>query len=292
MHVVLLALVGLAITGEPSSAPQQPTSAASSCRPSGSSVPLAELSEASGIAVSRRVPGRLWAINDSEPTLYALDSRGSVTGRMKLSGVAVDDWEAIAVGPCPAGSCLYIGDIGDNRAKRNHITVYRVSEPGTTLESTAAAEALNATYPDGPQDAEALLVGGDGTLFVVTKGETGPIALYRFPAGARPGASVRLERVAALTGSKVAPKARITDGAVSPDGRWVALRTGSALAFYRAQDLLAGKWQEADRVNLAALHEPQGEGVALAGDNTVFVVSEGGGRGRGGTFARFSCTPR
>ncbi len=94
----------------------------------GAAIP--ELKEASGLAVSRSVAGGLWAHNDSgKPILFALDARGSVTGRLPLTGVKLEDWEAIAIGPCPSGSCLYAGDIGDNNAQRARITIYRVEEP-------------------------------------------------------------------------------------------------------------------------------------------------------------------
>src|SRR5688572_28073048 len=44
------------------------------CRPDGSVLPLRELPEASGVAVSRRSPGMLWAHNDSgEAVVFALD---------------------------------------------------------------------------------------------------------------------------------------------------------------------------------------------------------------------------
>jgi hypothetical protein len=85
------------------------------CRPTGPLVRLPGLRGASGLTVSGRVPGRLWTHNDSgEPVLFALDPRGSVTGRVRLTGAAVEDWEAIAAGPCGADSCLYMADIGDN----------------------------------------------------------------------------------------------------------------------------------------------------------------------------------
>ena len=65
--------------------------------------------EASGLAVSRRVPGRLWTLNDSgQPVLFALDTRGSVTGQVRLTGADVVDWEAVAVGPCGTASCIYV----------------------------------------------------------------------------------------------------------------------------------------------------------------------------------------
>ena len=86
-------------------------------------------------------------------------------------------------------------------------------------------------------------------------------------------------------------ESRITDGAVSPDGQWVVLRTKTSLSFYRASDLLAGQWRVANRIDLTSLKEPQGEGVALGADNTVFVAGEGGGKGQQGTFAGFTCAP-
>ena len=97
--------------------------AAPQCQPSGQLVRIPDLPEASGVAVSRRSPGRLWAHNDSgEAVLVALDTRGTVTGRVRVSGSKVDDWEAVAVGPCPGGSCIYIADIGDNdgQAQAHH----------------------------------------------------------------------------------------------------------------------------------------------------------------------------
>ena len=96
-----------------------------SCRVAAAPVALGELPEASGVAVSRRSPGVLWAINDSgQPVLFALDSSGTVKGKVRVAGASVDDWEDIAVGPCPGGSCLYVADIGDNHARRSHVTIY------------------------------------------------------------------------------------------------------------------------------------------------------------------------
>jgi hypothetical protein len=118
------------------------------CQSSGPLVRIPDLPEASGVAVSRRSPGRLGAHNDSgDAVLLALDTRGSVTGRVRVSGVKVEDWEAVAVGPCPAGSCIYIADIGDNEAERKRITIYRVSEPSTE-DSVAVKDTFHATYRD------------------------------------------------------------------------------------------------------------------------------------------------
>jgi len=263
------------------------------CRPDGQVTSVPELPEASGIAVSRRVPGRLWSHNDSgQPTLVALDTRGSVTGHIRLSGIKVDDWEALAVGPCPAGSCLYVADIGDNGAKRKRITIYRVQEPSEAEGSVAVKDVFHATYPDGAHDAETLLVTPDGGLFIVTKGDTGAVGLYRFPRDLRPGATHQLERVGEPRGSG-RPRAneRITDGAVSADGRWIVLRTARSLTYYQTAELIGGNWRGARTFDVKAVGEAQGEGVALGADNTVYLMSEGGGKSRPGTFARLICSP-
>ena len=261
------------------------------CRPTGAPITIPDLSEASGIASSRRNSGTTWALNDSgQPVIYALDERGAVTGRVRLTGATVDDWEAIAVGPCASGNCLFVGDIGDNNASRKQITIYRLSEPAASGESTAQAEALHATYPDGAQDAEALLTSPDGRLFVVTKGETGAVALYRFPGNVRPGATVQLERLGKPREVRTAKRDdRITDGAMSPQGDWVVLRTPRALIFYKTSALMAGNWQPSHEVSLSDLREPQGEGVTFGANGTIVVAGEGGGKSSAGTMARLSC---
>ena len=249
--------------------------------------------EASGLAVSRRVPGRLWTHNDSgPPILFALDTRGFVTGRLRVSGAAVEDWEAAAVGPCPAGSCIHVADIGDNAARRNRITIYRLPEPSGAETSAAVSDVFHATYPDGAHDAEALLVTSTGELWIVTKGDTGAVALYRFPRELRSGETHQLERVGApRQPDPPGQNARITDGAVSADDRWVVLRTGQALTFHQTSELITGNWRAARSVDLTAVGEAQGEGVAIGADGTVYLVGEGGGKARPGTFARVTCAP-
>jgi hypothetical protein len=264
--------------------------AAPRCAPAGEVRRVPELVEGSGVAASRRVPGRLWAHNDSgAPVLFALSQEGAVTGRVRLEGAAVDDWEAIAVGPCGTASCVFVGDIGDNEASRAHITVYRFEEPAADSGATAAV-AFHARYPDGAQDAEALVVDRGGRLFIITKGDTGPVALYRFPASLTAGTTVELERVGVPRSSaRPGRDDRITDAALSEDGQWVALRSTTSLTLHRASDFMSGSWREAARVSLAPLGEPQGEGVTFAGDGSLYLVGEGGGRKRPGTFAKLAC---
>jgi hypothetical protein len=263
---------------------------ASECRIDGTPVTLPDLPEASGITPSQR-GDRLWALKDSgKPMLFALDAHGAIQSKVQLAGATVDDWEAVASGRCPSGSCLYVGDIGDNDGARAQVTVYRVPEPSPAA-STARADVFTARYPDGPHDAETLLVAPDGRVYIVTKGSTGAITIYRFPRELRPGAAMELERVGKpRDAGKVAKDEWITDGAVSRDGARVVLRTHRALYIYPTPPFLQGSWPEPRRISLAEFDEPQGEGVALGADDSVYLIGEGGGKGRPGVFARLACS--
>jgi hypothetical protein len=254
---------------------------------------LGKLPEASGLALSRRSPNLLWSMNDSDdPIVIALSTTGEVKGQVRVSGAAVRDWEALSVGPCPGGSCLYIGDIGDDGAKRMQVTTYRVPEPKADDTVTAQADALVFAYPDKARDAESLFVTADQSLFIITKGH--PTVLYRAPRDARPGAVATLSRVAELPVDNFLTdqdrkRSRITDAETTPDGEWVALRTNSELLLLRTRDLVDGKMNDVWHVNLRSLDETQGEGLAISNAGDVYLAGEGGGHGLPGTFTHMKC---
>lgn len=265
-----------------------------SCRADGELIPLKGLLEASGVAVSRKSPGVLWSHNDSgEPLLQAFTGEGASVGRLWVARAAVEDWEDIHVGSCPDGSCVYVGDIGDNNARRGSLTIYRVPEPDSVADARSRkTESMRLTYPDGPKDAEALIVLPNGWVFIVTKGERSPVVLYRTPHPFMNGATVRLEPVATIVeGTRGVPRQdRITGADASSDGRWIVLRSLSAITFYLTSDLESGRVREVLRYDVSALGERQGEGVAFGEGGTIWLVSEGGGAGRPGTLAKLTCT--
>jgi len=76
------------------------------------------------------------------------------------------------VGPCPSGSCIFVGDIGDNKLERSSYGIYRVTEPSITssVEGTVAFDYFPFAYDDGPHNAEALVVDPvTGRVYVVLK---------------------------------------------------------------------------------------------------------------------------
>lgn len=261
------------------------------CVPDGAPQPLPrEIRESSGVAVSRAHAGIFWTHNDSgQPLLYAVDAHGRAAGQVRVDGASVEDWEDIALAPCPAGGdCLYVADIGDNEAARPSITIYRIPEPAPDAARSAPAAAIRLRYPDGPHDAEAMFV-LDGAIHVVTKGESGPIALYRAPAAAAAGAETPMQRIRLLSTEKVDRPQRITGADASADGRWVALRTLESASLYRAAELAGSGGAPPLRVDLRALGEKQGEGIGFAADGSLLLSSEGRKK-EPGTFSRLTCT--
>lgn len=195
------------------------------------------IKESSGLAASRSTPGLYWTHNDSGdgPFIYAFDERGRRRGVWRVRGATARDWEDIATGPGPERnrSYLYIGDIGDNSGRRSEIVVYRVPEPKITPADanssktkpmlTDMAESIRLRYPDGQYDAEALLVHPvTGTIYVATKTMLGNPVIYQASASEGGDEVSTLSRVGEL---KVPSwfGGMITGGAISPDGRRVAL---------------------------------------------------------------------
>ena len=244
----------------------------------------AEVRESSGVAVSRRHPGVVWTHNDSggKPELIAVNSAGSLRGRVQIAGAANKDWEDVALGPCPAGECLYIADIGDNQGRRNDVEIYRVPEPAPDAVQSGPAERFRARYPDGPRDAEALFVLPSGEVFIISK-DAVPV-LYRYPSPLRPDETVTLERLGEL-----ALADRVTGADATPDGEWVAVRTNSSLALYRTEQLLQGTGPGPTQVSLSPVGEPQGEGISFGADGDVVLSSEGGTRRTPGLISRLAC---
>jgi len=220
------------------------------------------LLESSGLAVSAVHDDVLWTHADGPVAeVRAVDASGETVAVVTLADIDPFDPEALAPGSAADGSpALFLGDIGDNRLVRPDVSVFRFDEPDTLQDQTVPATWYRFTYPDGPHDAEALLVDPrSGRLLVATKGFS-DAGLYRAPSDlvtADEGTN-RLVRVAGVP-------ALVTDGAYLPDGRF-ALRTYSTLHLYDrpgqqvAVDQLPG--------------QPQGESLAVDGDR-LLVGSEG-----------------
>jgi hypothetical protein len=250
--------------------------------------------EASGVAFSRTLHGVLWTHNDSghEPELFGLDATGQELATFPV-GVGMRDWEDIAVGPCADGSCVYMADIGDNSRGSEPLALFVAPEPSAAGERVGPVRTYTARFPDGRlRDAEAIFVLPGGEVYLISKGTRTPVDLFRWPTPLREGAPVTLVHVRQLAPTPAQPGDRVTGASASPDGRFVAVRTYSLLNVYRTTDLVGpspAPPAPLRRTDLIPLGEAQGEGVALADDGTVALVSEGHGRHVPGTLALLRC---
>jgi hypothetical protein len=253
------------------------------------------ISESSGLA-SSSTPGILFTHNDSgdDARFFAVDDQGRTRTVYTLPGVQARDWEDMARGPDERGrSSLWLGDIGDNNATRDRgLLVHRVREPAPGSREQVTTEqptSFRLRYPDGPGDAETLLVHPrTGRLYVVTKPLAGPAKVYAAPAVLDAGGPNALELVASVdldpTGTPGGPgigglaQLLVTAGDIAPDGSRVALRTYTDLYEWPLEgDDLAGAFASGPAVT--PLPETrQGEGLAYSADGrAVLVSSEGEG---------------
>lgn len=227
----------------------------------GSRLPSLEdprISESSGIARSNVHDGVYYTHNDrgSPAQLFAVDHTG--TRAVLDLGVTAIDWEDIASTP---DGRLWVADTGDNEELRTSVSLVVVDEPDVLVSARLAATTYNLSYPDGPHDAEALLIDPrDRRVYVVTKApERG--AVYAAPAQLEGRGPNMLQRVG------TAPN-NITAGDFAPDGRVVVLRNQGKAFFYRH---LGGTPTE-----VVLPPQPQGESVAFTADGAhVLLGSEG-----------------
>lgn len=239
-------------------------------------LPDLRIDESSGLAHSRAHPGVFWIHNDSGDSarFFAVDDLGHTLAAYHLDGVDPVDWEDMALGPGPDdGPWIYLGDIGDNLEDRKQIAVHRLPEPDPRASGggdlvLAGAEVIRFSYPDGPHDAETLLVDPQsGDLAIVTKGDK--TRIYRAAAPLTPAGLHVLEEVQPV----VAPLIFASGGDVSPAGDFVAIRShDQALLWLRPAGGELGDAFAAAPCVLPLAVEVQGEALAIARDGRGYFT--------------------
>ncbi|CAM5344544.1 MULTISPECIES: hypothetical protein [Streptomyces] len=229
------------------------------------------ITESSGLAASRRHPGVYWTHNDSDDGayLYAVDSRtGRTVATVTMTGVGEPrDVEAVSLGP---DGNLYVGDIGDNLGGTwDHVWIYRLPEPAELRDQAVAATQFTVQYEDGPRDAEALMVHpGTGRAYIASKKQSGG-RLYAGPEEL----SAQGVNVFRPTGAEVD---WVTDGAFSPDGSELVLRSYLGAKAYDWKG--DGSLGEPRRLSAPLLG--QSESVTYTADGTGLMYGAEGARSR------------
>jgi len=195
------------------------------------------IDEASGLAASRANPGCYYGHNDSgdKPRGYLVDRQGRTRVTIKLRGASAVDYEDIALAPGrdPNSWDVCVADIGDNKAQRQFLTIYRfpevVLQEKQDPELDVAVTATRVRYADGPCDAEAFCVHPrTGDAYILNKRLDGHVRVYKLaaPWGDKDAAETRvLPRLAEFDLPPAVILARtITAADIAPDGRRLAVR--------------------------------------------------------------------
>lgn len=249
-------------------APQPPTSLCTVTDP--------RLAELSGLATDGG--DRRWAIVDSGRRVRVFELGQDCSVRGVLTGSA-DPYDVEDVARAPDGT-FWLADTGDNRRVRDTVAMISLTPDGTSTVHRMR-------YPDGPHDAEAVLLGRDGVPLVVTKDPIAPAGVYRPERPIVPGSTnpdpIPLRRVGEVSlpasdtvGGPVGAfgSRTVTGGATTADGRVAALRTYTDAWLFAAPDgdLVAALRGAPVRVPLPG--EPQGEAIAFDGHGGLLSGSE------------------
>lgn len=251
----------------------------------------ADITESSGIAASRCQSNVLWTHNDSGdgPFVFGLNPLGASLGTWKIPNAENIDWEDIAAYKDKSGKCfIYLGEIGDNKLKRNEHLVYRISEPligaadaATTRQtprSTENAEVVKFNYPDFDQDAETLMVHPKtADIYIVTKRVSGPAGVYRVKPDFSETETQKAVKVAEISVPAI-PNGFLTGGDISPDGRRVIICDYTRAYEFTLPEMAVNFdeiWKQApEPIDIGK--RSVGESVCYSVDGTsIFATSEG-----------------
>jgi len=247
------------------------------------------MDEISGIAASGINPDLYYIHNDSGDTsrFFAINPSGKLAATVYYNGdpkqaQSVVDCEDIAVGPGPitGKSYLYVGDIGDNDAVRSYITVYRMEEKTAWAKDSvqnAVAVPIHFRYPDGPKDAETLMIDPVEKLIYIVSKRKDSIGIYTSPLIYKKDDTLLLTKRGKLHFDGFRPFSWITAGDISKDGQQILLKSYVKVYYWQRKNN-EPVWQTMLRQpkQLPYKMERQGEGIGFTPDGTgYYTTSEG-----------------
>ncbi|MDR3697649.1 hypothetical protein [Mucilaginibacter sp.] len=251
---------------------------------------MRDMDEISGIAASGINKDLYYVHNDSGDTsrFFAIYPSGELRSTVYFNGdpkekqYGVHDCEDIAVGPgpVPGNSYVYMGDIGDNYAERSYLTVYRMEEKKEwvnkgTYHTTAVP--IHLKYPDGPKDAETLMIDPIEQLIYIVSKRHDTVRVYSTPLLYKPDDTIMLTKRCKLFFPGIKPFKWITAGDISNDGQQVLIKSYNKVYYWqRAHNEPIWKTVQKPWKLLPYEEEKQGEGIGFTPDGKgYYTCSEG-----------------
>lgn len=248
-----------------------------------------ELTEASGIAISRQHTNAVWIHNDSGDTarLFLVGLDGRTKAIFTVNGVEPMDWEDMCSFEAEGEKWLLIGDTGDNgrvRGKQAPLPqLILLKEPKlsalpetTNVRSAIDIEAfgfVEFTFPGGPADCECVAVDVKSReILLLSKTDPLNCRLFRLPLSLQPGRTTAKAEVVTSPGVPYA-----TGMDISADGEQLVIVNMISGALIRRTE--SETWQQACRNPAAALTLParrQGETVCFEQDGASLLLNSEG----------------
>lgn len=242
-----------------------------------------KITEASGLAASRKHPGAIYTHNDhgGAAEIYVINAlTGGKEATLTISGVTSNDWEDIALGKCHpdpnSGFCIYIGDFG-NSGKGALNNIYRVTEPDYLSSQTihvGSSDKLEFSW--NFDDCETLMVDPSANLFIISKVSNGHGTIVQLPNSAW-GSSSRVSLSSTAVVNIESGSNDPVGGDISPNGNEVLVKTHHNIYYWNlhgSNDYLATL--QTPGTKLAYKDEPQGEAVCWDATGLgYYTLSEG-----------------
>lgn len=234
------------------------------------------LKESSGVAASNQYPGWYYTHNDDDKPMRYWKFRltGEVHGPYVMPGITNRDIEGMSSRRVDGINYLYFADIGDNQLQYDYVRVIRCVEPTAARGEQRRVDIYTLTYPDGPHNAEAFFVHPKtGDFWIIEKTQKGKAGVYvaRNP---EPGRG-KLQRVGEVVIPVAMKMATLITGAdVSPDGKFVILRTYFSAFEFPAENF--DTWYKNQPLTVRLQPEVQGEAICYSADGERLITTSEG----------------
>lgn len=243
-----------------------------------------EINECSGLAVSSRSDRLMWVHNDSGDAsrLFLLDDKGKTLATYDYQKDVIDCEDIALQYGANGKSKLFIGDIGDNQSKRNYVSIYKFDEPNVNWISKSVikikgSEELKFKYPDGPRDAECLLVDTrDQKIYIVSKREDS-VGVYSAPLNSKPGKIITLKKELSLFFDAPRGSKWVVAGDIARNGKEVIIKTYVNIYYWdRHDNETVPQCLSRPYIGLPYKPEVQGEAVGLTRSGRYYyTIPEG-----------------
>jgi hypothetical protein len=239
-----------------------------------------EIEESSGIEITKK-SDLIWTLQDSgnKSILYALNDTGEMVNKLAVLNEKNTDWEDLT---SDDQGNIYIGDFGNNKNKRQDLSIYKINAADLNLKEVNVSQKINFFYPEQKRfppkkkelfyDVEAFFIYGNN-FYLFTKNRSshfdGTTFLYRVP---NRNGNFTAQKIGVFKTGGDFETSAITSADMSPDGEKVVLLSATKIWLfteYVGDDFLNGKVRE-----IILDSNTQKEGVCFKTNDIIYISDE------------------